>query len=244
MLRRRKKTKLDEKVLKEELDKHFRLLEYTFYTPEEYSNNGPEDLILGEEGEEDTNDELDIDLPDAEEPAPEDAAQEPDAEADAEADVEAPEADIEEPAMDTEPQEEEVEVDITDLIQGSQEAKASIDNLSGNMEKLFNMFQELSDKVNGVSAVTNKIEDLENEMEKRMPTEDEKLEMRSLDSYPYNLKLTDYWADKEGQYNVLDDKEEGEETEYVLTQKDVEDDYNEKEVKDSLTNIDYEEEEI
>ena len=49
--------------------------------------------------------------------------------------------------------------------------------------------------------VINKIEDLEKEIEKRNPTPVEKLEMMSLDSFPYSVKLTDYWADKEG-YDV------------------------------------------
>ena len=237
-MRRRKVKEIDENILKEEVAKHFRLLEYTFYTPEEYTNSGPNDLILGEEGEEDEVDtELDVDLPDAE----------VDSDVDMDAELGDEEGFGDEPAMDEpiEPAEEEVEVDISDLVKGGQEAKASIDNLAGRMEDMMNMYQQLNDKVDGVSQVTTQIADLENELEKRMPTEEEKLEMRSLDSYPYNLKLTDYWADKEGKYDVLDDEgKEGEEQEYVLTQKDVEDGYDEKEIRDSLTKDDYDEEEI
>ena len=40
-------------------------------------------------------------------------------------------------------------------------------------------------------AISAKIDSLENELEKRAPTPTEKIEMRSLDSYPYNIKLSD-----------------------------------------------------
>ena len=51
--------------------------------------------------------------------------------------------------------------------------------------------------------------------------------MRSMDSFPYSVKLTDFWADKEGY-----DATEGEE-EYTLTQSDV-DNYDEKEIRNSF----------
>ena len=41
------------------------------------------------------------------------------------------------------------------------------------------------------------IADLRNEFEKRNPTQTEKLNLRSLDSYPFKVKLTDYWKGKE-----------------------------------------------
>ena len=51
--------------------------------------------------------------------------------------------------------------------------------------------------------------------------------MRSLDSFPYSVSLTDFWSDKEG-YEAKEDKEE-----YSLTQGDV-DEYSETEIKDSF----------
>ena len=66
--------------------------------------------------------------------------------------------------------------------------------------------------------------------------------MRSLDSFPYNLKLTDYWSGKEGAYNVLNNDnnnvvpmgKEPAEKEYVLTQDEIENDYSEGDVSDSF----------
>ena len=85
--------------------------------------------------------------------------------------------------------------------------------------------------------IYKKIEDLEVEIEKRNPTPKEKLEMMSFASYPYNLKLTDYWAEKEGPYDMLGDKEEETEKEYVLTTDDIENDYNNIEIKKTFNSI-------
>ena len=75
--------------------------------------------------------------------------------------------------------------------------------------------------------VINKIDELEKEIERRNPTPVERLEMRSMDSFPYSIKLTDFWKDKEG-YNPSEVEEE-----YTLTQSDV-DNFNEKEIRNSF----------
>ena len=64
--------------------------------------------------------------------------------------------------------------------------------------------------------------------EVRNPTPVEKLEMRSMDSFPYSVTLTDFWADQEG-YEVGSEEEE-----YVITQKDV-DEYSETDIKQSFS---------
>ena len=76
--------------------------------------------------------------------------------------------------------------------------------------------------------VINKIDDLEKEIEKRNPTPVERLEMRSMNSFPYSVKLTDFWQDKEG-YEATEENEE----EFVLKQSDV-DNYNEKDIRKSF----------
>jgi hypothetical protein len=77
--------------------------------------------------------------------------------------------------------------------------------------------------------ITNKIENLEQEIIKRNPTEVEKLEMRSLNLSLIVKKLTDYWADKEGQYDVMGDKQE-----YILTKDDVNSDYSDNNINKVL----------
>ena len=76
--------------------------------------------------------------------------------------------------------------------------------------------------------VINKIEDLEKEIEKRNPTPIEQLEMRSMDSFPYSVSLTDFWSEQEG-YDVGSEKKE----EYTITQQDV-DDYSATDIENSF----------
>ena len=137
----------------------------------------------------------------------------------------------------------EVELDVTQLVQGTEEAKASSDRANQQIDQLLNKFDELTQKLNHMSGISTKIDGLEKEMEKRMPTDKEKLELRSLDSYPYSQKLSDYWFDKEGQYDVMDNEVKKPE-EYILTQDDVDSDYNDREISKSFDADEYEEEDI
>jgi hypothetical protein len=57
-----------------------------------------------------------------------------------------------------------------------------------------NMVDSMTNQLKSMEAISNKIDGLEKELEKRAPTPEEKIEMRSLSSYPYNLKLTDFWS--------------------------------------------------
>ena len=93
---------------------------------------------------------------------------------------------------------------------------------------------DLEGKVGDMDQVISKISSLETEMKERIPTPKEKLELRSLDSYPYNVKLTDFWEDK----GMLDNEEEKEDGEYTLTDDDIKGDYNEIDIKDSFDNDD------
>lgn len=262
------KKKLNQELLNEEL-KRFKLLnEYDFYVGEDYDDyDNPDNLILGEEGDE--NDLGIEDLPpddsktagvDAEAPVAGDNEAQADAEAQAGAeDIDM--ADLEDAGDDSEevdldmadlggdeeqtPAEDEVELDVTQLVQGTEEAKASADMANQKLDGLMGALDALENKLNSMQNITAKIDDLENQLEKRIPTPEEKLEMRSLSSYPYNLKLTDFWAEKGGIYDVMGNNEdESEPKEYVLTQQDVEDDYSESQIRDSFVDDNpYEEEE-
>ena len=97
-----------------------------------------------------------------------------------------------------------------------------IEKLLGAIDKLKDMFDRNNDE----------IADLKREFEKRNPTQTEKLNLRSLDSYPFNVKPTDYWADKatNGNYEVYSDNSEPTE----ITNTDV-DDYNDREIADSFS---------
>jgi len=248
----KKRTKVNPELLKEELKKFRLLSEYSFYTGEEVKPEYEKPLILGdlEEAEDEeaaAADDIAADL--GVEPPKADAPEAGDDEQTGEIGDEEP---IEEPADDTEEPIEEpiedtsddVEVDVTSLVKGSEEAKAAADRATQNTEMLLQKLSDLENRIASMDAVSSKIEELEKEIIKRNPTPVEKLEMRSLSSFPYSQKLTDYWADKEGQYDVMGEKNKPEE--YVLTQDDVDTTYSEPEIKKSFTvnQDDYEEEDI
>ena len=124
--------------------------------------------------------------------------------------------------------EETVEVDVTDIVDKTEETKTSVDGINTKMDELLSKLSDLESQVGGMDQVIGKIDNLEKEIEKRNPTPVERLEMRSMDSFPYSVSLTDFWSDKEG-YEATE-----EETEYTLTQSDV-DNYDKKEIRDSFT---------
>jgi len=257
----------NKKLLSEELQRFKQINEYDFYVGEDDEYDETDNLILGEEGDEE--EDLGIDDLPADDSNTADAGEEVEPADDLEADIE-PEggeegmddleagdeeldADVDvdvdagaEDFADEAPAEDEVELDVTDLVQGTEEAKQVANDTSQKVDQLMGMLDNLEGKLDSMDGITNKIDNLENELEKRAPTPEEKIEMRSLDSFPYNLKLTDFWAEKDGQYDVMgvNDKEE-EPEEYTLTSKDVDDEYNEAMVRSSFSDDNpYEEEEI
>lgn len=235
----RKNKKFNPELLKEEL-KRFKMLEtYDFYHEEKEDVQYEKPLLLGDlEEAEETNPadeiakELDVDAPAAEEPAVDAPAEEEPAVDAPVGDMPEPEAEVEEPAAEIEePSSDEVEIDVTSLVKSSEEAKESAERATQNSEVLLQKLTDLEDRLSKMDAVSSKIEELEKELVKRNPTPVEKLEMRSLDSFPYSQKLSDYWSEKEGPYDVMDKKEE----EYVLTKDDVDQSYSEPQIKKSFS---------
>ena len=106
------------------------------------------------------------------------------------------------------------EIDITDLVTNQQEIKTKQEEFMTNM---FSKLDDLESKLNTMDQIMDKINNLENKFDKyREKTPEEKLMLRSLDSYPYNQKLTDFFQDKEVEMDKTGKNE------YVLTSDDVE----------------------
>jgi len=130
------------------------------------------------------------------------------------------------------------EIDITDLVNMTQNIKNQLDDkqsesdaVMGKMGDLFSKLDDLESKLSQMDNVIAKIDNLESKVETmKAPTPQEKLEMRSLDSYPFNQKPSEFFSQKQ-----LDMKASGK-NEYIITKQDI-DDYNDKEVRDSF-NID------
>lgn len=251
------------KLINEDLSRFKLLMEYDFYIGEDKEEYSPEgDLITEEPPEEidvkaqDSNNEPTDDAPDTDTPTDDAPGTDtptddvPDTDIPTDNNPEVPEGEVGDDVefnggpeeldagtedFSEEPSDDEVELDVTQLVQGTKEAKASSDEANEKIITLMDKFDELNSSLDKMDAINSKIDELENEIEKRNPTPEEKLEMRSLSSYPYNLKLTDYWSEKEGNYDVMKDEKTNDKKEYVLTQDEVDNDYNPIYVKDSFS---------
>ena len=104
------------------------------------------------------------------------------------------------------------ELDITDLV----DSQKKIENKQEEyFQNLFGQLENLQSKLGEMDGLVQKLNDIEAKLEKyRQKSPEEKLELRTLDSGPYNQKLTDYFSDK-----LPEMEKQGKE--YVLTTDDV-----------------------
>ena len=127
------------------------------------------------------------------------------------------------------------EIEVTDLVKSQKNVEKKQEEY---FDTLFNHLNDLETKLSAMDEIMNKLNDLETKVEKyRVKTPEEKLELRSLDSGPYNQKLSDFFVDKQ------EDIEKSGKNEYVLTQQDVES-YSPSDIKRSFRAFGDEEPEI
>lgn len=107
------------------------------------------------------------------------------------------------------------ELDITELVNTQKDIQTKQEEyMSSMMSKL----DELEQKLTQMDSIFEKINNIEDKIEKyRAKTPEEKLQLRSLDSYPFNQKLTDFFGEKS------QEMEKTGKNEYILTSQDVED---------------------
>lgn len=107
------------------------------------------------------------------------------------------------------------ELDITDLVNSQKKIETKQDEY---FENLFGYLQNLESKLSEMDNLVTKLNDIESQLEKFRPkTPEEKLSLRTIDSGPFNQKLSDYYDDKK------DDWEKSGKHEYILTSDDVQD---------------------
>lgn len=117
------------------------------------------------------------------------------------------------------------EIDITDLVNMTKSLKKDIEGTQndhstviGKMDDVFTKLDDLASKLSEMDSLVQKIEQLGAEVKQMKPqTPQEKLEMRSLDSYPFNQKPTDFFSQKQEEMRATGKNE------YVLTKDDVND---------------------
>jgi molecular chaperone GrpE (heat shock protein) len=120
------------------------------------------------------------------------------------------------------------EMDITDLVKSQKKVEEKQEEYFNN---LFQHLDNLETKLGEMDGIMTKLNDLEAKVEKyREKTPQERLELRTLDSGPFNQKLSQFFDDKE------EDMEKSGKNEYVLTQNDVED-YSPNEIKKTFRNF-------
>ena len=120
------------------------------------------------------------------------------------------------------------ELEITDLVKSQQNVEKKQEEYFNN---LFKHLEGLESKLSDMDSIMAKLNDLETKVDKyRVKTPEEKLELRSLDSGPFNQKLSDFFDDKQ------DDMEKSGKNEYILTQDEVED-FSPNEIKKTFRNF-------
>jgi len=107
------------------------------------------------------------------------------------------------------------ELDITDLVDSQKNIEMKQEDYFNN---LFNQLNDLQSKLGEMDNIMNKLNSLENKIEKyREKTPQEKLELRTYDSYPFNQKLSQFFDDKQ------EEMEKTGKNDYVLTSDEVTD---------------------
>ena len=127
------------------------------------------------------------------------------------------------------------EIDVTDIVTMTKETGEKTDELEGTIGKqkdsidsLISKLDDLEGKLNSMDKVMSSINNLEDKIEEYRPqTPEEKLELRYLDSGPFNQSPKKYWEEKKGDLKKQKDKHE-----YVLTADDVEN-VNDNDIKNS-----------
>ena len=118
-------------------------------------------------------------------------------------------------------------IDIDGLTKAQDKLNVKQNHIGRDLSKVDTRITSLIDTINNllskVDSNNSEIEALKAEFEKRNPTQTEKLNLRSLDSYPFNIKPNEYWDEKakQGGYEAYSDNAEPTTQEYTITNDDV-----------------------
>lgn len=137
------------------------------------------------------------------------------------------------------------EIDITDLVNMTKSIKKDLDEkgdasdaVMGKMEDVFKKLDDLESKLGEMDEVMNKIDQLGRKVEQmKEPTPEEKLELRSLDSYPFNQTTDEFFNEK------MPEMRKTHKNQYVITPDEVQD-YSKEAIKDSFNADDDEDDEF
>lgn len=106
------------------------------------------------------------------------------------------------------------EIDVTDIVKRADDARSFAEKAVTSSEEgktmiqdLMTKFEALQSSLSKIDTVSTEIQSIKKDIQSQKPKE--KLELRSLDSYPFNVKLTDYWNDEKlkSNYEITDGSE-------------------------------------
>jgi hypothetical protein len=137
------------------------------------------------------------------------------------------------------------EIDVTELVniakslkKDMEEKKGNENGVTGKMEDIFTKLTDLENKLGEMGNIIQKIDQLGQKVDNMKPqTPVEKLEMRSLDSYPFNQKPTEFFSQKQ------DEMRRSGKNEYILTKDDVQN-YGKDQIRKSFLPIDDEDDNL
>ena len=135
------------------------------------------------------------------------------------------------------------EIDITDLVNMTKSIKKDVDDsksehigVTEKMDSVFSKLTDLEQKLTQMDMVMDKIDRLDSKIDTmKEKTPEQKLELRSLDSYPFNQNPQEFFSQKQGEMKASGKDD------YILTKQDV-NDYSNDMIKNSFNSEEQEDE--
>jgi len=121
------------------------------------------------------------------------------------------------------------ELDVTELVKSQKNVEEKQEEY---FQQLFSHLENLENKLGEMDSIVNQLNSLEAKVEKyRNKSPEEKMKLRTLDSGPFDQTLSQYFEDKEDDFEKLGRDE------YILT-KDAVSDFSPKEIQKTFTDYD------
>ena len=130
-------------------------------------------------------------------------------------------------------------IDVDDLTQSQETTEYKLDGVDDKLTKLIDIVSKFSQAIEDND---EKINDLKKEIEERNLTQQERLNIRSMNGSPYNVSPQDYWSEQNArnpQYNVIADNDvdpDKEDEIYTITDDDIKN-FNKDEIEKSINNF-------
>jgi hypothetical protein len=123
----------------------------------------------------------------------------------------------------------EKKIKVTDLVKGQKSVEEKQETY---FENLFQHLDDLENKLSNMDQIIDKLNSIESKIEKyRVKTPEEKMELRSLDSGPFNQKLSQFFQEKEDEFEDMGREQ------YIIRPDDVQN-YSQPNIKKSFRDFD------